>query len=146
MSDIKLNIKLSAYSKGVIPDVSNYLTEAPEDGKLYGRKDKQWEVIPNQLTNILTDENSGIKIDYNEDNTINISAKQFTGKEDEIAEFQNDYTYYIVENTPDLYINGGTAYSDEENEFEDTVKGGNASTSSFELNTLPIDSKGVYNG
>lgn len=41
MSDIKLNVKLSAYSKGVIPDVSEYIKEAPEDGKLYARKDKQ---------------------------------------------------------------------------------------------------------
>ena len=41
MSDIKLNVKLSAYSKGVMPNVSNYLTEAPEDGKLYARKDRQ---------------------------------------------------------------------------------------------------------
>ena len=34
--DIKLKVKLSAYSNLSLP---NYLTDAPSDDKLYGRKD-----------------------------------------------------------------------------------------------------------
>jgi hypothetical protein len=38
---INLKVKLSAYTKGIIPDYSNFVTEAPNDGKIYARKDKE---------------------------------------------------------------------------------------------------------
>lgn len=77
MSDIKLNIKLSAYSKGVIPDVSKFIEDAPMDGNTYGRVDGKWYLldIPTQADSISTTENSGINIDRNEYN-VTISAKQ----------------------------------------------------------------------
>lgn len=85
MSDIKLNAKLSAYSKGVIPNVSNYLTEAPEDGKLYARKDKQWESI--DISELETAEDSNIII-TKDGAKYNIQTKEYFGPESGITEWK----------------------------------------------------------
>ena len=80
MSDIKLNVKLSAYSKGVIPNVSNYLTEAPEDGKLYARKDKQWESID------ISEIESSSLIITKDGGKYNLETKEYAGPESGITE------------------------------------------------------------
>ena len=85
MSDIKLNVKLSAYSKGVIPNISNYLTEAPEDGKLYARKDKQWESI--NISELETAEDSNIII-TKDGAKYNIQTKEYFGPESGITEWK----------------------------------------------------------
>lgn len=94
MSDIKLNVKLSAYSKGVIPNVSNYLTEAPEDGKLYARKDKQWESI--EIPELETAEDSNIII-TKDGAKYNIQTKEYFGPESGITEWKEGWTYFITE-------------------------------------------------
>lgn len=50
MADIKLNYRLSIYTKGSIGTGS--LDDAPIDGKVYGRKDGQWVEITNIEGNI----------------------------------------------------------------------------------------------
>ena len=94
MSDIKLNVKLSAYSKGVMPNVSNYLTEAPEDGKLYARKDRQWESI--EIPEIITDEESNVII-TKDGATFNIQTKEYYGPESGVTEWKEGWTYFITE-------------------------------------------------
>ncbi|WP_300924521.1 hypothetical protein [uncultured Clostridium sp.] len=34
---VKLNVKLQAYTKGIIPDVSKFIEDTPLDNKVYGR-------------------------------------------------------------------------------------------------------------
>ena len=48
MSNIKLNVKVRAYSKGIVPtkisELDNdldFIADAPSDGKLYARLDKE---------------------------------------------------------------------------------------------------------
>ena len=91
MSDIKLNVKLSAYSKGVIPNISNYLTEAPEDGKLYARKDKQWESID------ISEIESSSLIITKDGGTYNLETKEYTGPESGVTEWKEGWTYFITE-------------------------------------------------
>lgn len=94
MSDIKLNIRLSAYSKGVIPNVSNYLTEAPEDGNLYARKDKQWESI--EIPELETAEDSNIIV-TKDGAKYNIQTKEYFGPESGVTEWKEGWTYFITE-------------------------------------------------
>lgn len=91
MSDIKLNVKLSAYSKGVIPNISNYLTEAPEDGKLYARKDKQWESID------ISEIESSSLIITKDGGTYNLETKEYAGPESGVTEWKEGWTYFITE-------------------------------------------------
>lgn len=96
MSDnnIKIKVKLTAYTKGIIPDISNLVVEAPADDKLYARKNKEWESF--EIPTISTPEDSNILLtkdgaDYN------IKTKEFTGRESDITEWKDGYTYYIIE-------------------------------------------------
>ena len=64
--DLKLKVKLKAYTKAVIPDVSKFIEDAPKDNKVYGRKDGDWVNIDSSLvkTRILPrDNNSGLDIE-----------------------------------------------------------------------------------
>lgn len=144
MCNIKLNVKLKAYSKGVIPNVNNFIEDAPEDDILYGRRNREWVKIYDPI-DIKTLDNSGIELEKI-DNIYNIKVKQETNTLNNINEYKEDYTYYIIDNTPDLYINGGTAYSDEEISFGYNINSGDSLTTQYELNLLPINSKGVFNG
>ena len=102
MSDIKLNIRLSAYSKGVIPNVSNYLTEAPEDGNLYARKDKQWESI--EIPELETAEDSNIIV-TKDGAKYNIQTKEYFGPESGVTEWKEGWTYFITEDeVPEIEV------------------------------------------
>lgn len=94
MADIKLKVKLAAYSKGVIPDVSKYIEEAPEDGNLYARKDKQWESI--EIPELETAEDSNIII-TKDGAKYNIQTKEYFGPESGITEWKEGWTYFITE-------------------------------------------------
>ena len=160
---INLNIKLSAYTKGLLPtklseleNDTHYLQDAQgsldKDGKYYARRDGHWEEItqPKPVqSDIILAENSGLNLEDFGDYRL-LSIKEVLT--DEFPDtFEDDTTYYIVENTPDIYINGGTAFSDGNNEFVNEseydfiIDGGRSNTNNFELDLLPIDAKGVYN-
>lgn len=94
METIKLRARLSAYSKGLIPNMEGYIKDAPEDSKLYARKNKQWESF--EIPTITTPENSNIII-TKEGSEYNISTKEFTGKESDVQEWKEGWTYYIID-------------------------------------------------
>lgn len=167
--NIKLNVKLSAYTKGALPtppDLSNYLKDAEgsieHDGKVYARKNGDWvDIRTLDADNQYIIANKGSGIDLIEDDvkkdTYYISARQ---KEITEANFNNltidsiedDTTYYVINNSPEYYVNGGTAYSNGDNDYVDdseydfNISGGNSKQKDFSFNLLSIDAKGVYNG
>lgn len=145
--DIKLKVKLSAYSKLPILDYINDVPKSTED-KIYGRKNGQWvELEDIGTSDIIVEEGSGLDLIEKDEHHRSLSVRQYLGIEPEI--FEDDTTYYIVEITPNLFINGGTAFSSgyEEfnilNQFKTTINGGNSSTVTWELELKPLNSKGV---
>lgn len=157
--DLKLKVKLKAYTKAMIPDVSKFIEDAPKDNKVYGRKDGDWVNIDSSLvkTRILPrDNNSGLDIEPVGDDYL-IGIRKWEGKSSDIPNnLEPDTTYYGYESTPNYYLDGGTAYSStyyddilEQNEevaIDLVLDGGNYNTRVFNLELLPIDSKGEYNG
>lgn len=157
---IKLNVRLSAYTKGALPDLSQYLTDAQgsidKDDKVYARKNGEWvdiKTLDSDEQFIIAQPGSGLDLiqDEVELNNYYISIRQKTGKLSDIQHFEDDTTYYILDEQPEEYINGGTAFSDGNNDFIDSseyqynINGGQAHAI-FELELLPINSKGVYDG
>ena len=121
---IRLHAKLHAYSKGVIPDVSNFIDDAPQDNVVYARLNGQW--IP--LTNLE-----------------NILKEPYLTNEDEIEELEEGNKYNIIENTiPDLVVSGGTAYSNEDEAYENAINSGNAFTENFDIIYIPMNAKGEF--
>lgn len=169
MEPIRIRAKLSAYTKGLIPtkvsqleNDEEYITEAPKDEFAYVRKDGEWlKLNSTELgDNIELLDNSGLIL-KKEDNKAQLGIDQEILSQEEfdkLQELNSNTTYYIYERTPDLYVNGGTAFSDGGNEYVDLsqygleIKGGKAdsnkidSTMKFELELLPINAKGVYDG
>ena len=158
MENIQLNIKLSAYTKGILPkkvsDLENdlyYISDAPNDDIIYARKNNDWidiNEVKNKLSILV---GPGIQKEDISLNEILLSLKQWVGNIEDLPTLQDDFIYYVIENKPDLFIVGGSAFSDGENDFVDSSEfnkiyvGGNANTSIFDIITLPIDSKGVSN-
>lgn len=75
---IKLKVKLRAYTRGVIPDVSKFIEDAPQDGILYGRRDGQWLNIDDVLENniVLVDPGSGLDKVEIDKSRIKLSVRQ----------------------------------------------------------------------
>lgn len=75
---IKLKVKLRAYTRGVIPDVSKFIEDAPQDGILYGRRDGQWLNIDDVLENniVLVDPGSGLDRVEIDKSRIKLSVRQ----------------------------------------------------------------------
>lgn len=150
MSNIKLNIKLSAYTKGIIPDFSNFIDEAPDDGEIYGRKDKEWVNIDENLQTqeIIVEQGSGLNLEHVEGEMDSLSIRQEIIYPDELPnELAEDTTYYIIPNTPGLFITGGTSFSEIQKEFRQEVYGGNSTTNTeaqIAIMLIPINSKGIY--
>lgn len=154
MSNIKLKVKLSAYTKGIIPvkisqleNDLDFITEAPDDGITYLRGNKTWiplsEIVKDQT--IILDDNSGLNLRDLGNNLYALSVRQkVINTLDQVIE--EDTTYYLDDKKPELFITGGTAFSDEQHEFYQEAWGGRSGTSTFTVSILPIDSKGVYNG
>lgn len=169
MENIKLRAKLSVYSKNVLPtklsDLDqdlDYITEPPvdEDDSAWARKNGEWVKVEEYAgSNIHLDEDSGLNLVRKETESL-ISIRQKILKDSEITddfEYEDDTTYYIVDTTPQIFINGGTAFSDgytdeilEEEipaEYNCILSGGLSNQKEYDLILLPIDSKGVlYNG
>lgn len=162
MEPIRIRAKLSAYTKGLIPtkvsqleNDEEYITEAPKDEFAYARKDGEWLKLDSTEfgDNIELLDNSGLILEK-DGNKAKLKIDQFVLKQEEfdrLSSIDENATYYTYERTPDLYVNGGTAFSDGDNEYVDLsqygieMNGGKAH-SNFELELLPINAKGVYNG
>ena len=155
--DIKIKAKLNAYTKGIIPDVSEFIKDVKDDGNVYVRKYGEWVEANNALKNeiIRVAENSGLNLVYDAtDNsyTLSIRKEELTQTEfEELTQLESDTTYYVEEQTANVFDDGGTAFSDGNNEFvyhsefTSEVNGGNAdSIANIIMN--PLNSKGVYNG
>lgn len=163
MENIKLRARLSAYTRGILPSKLSELDndiDAPQDGFIYARKDGEWiNLNGTELGDrIELLDNSGLNLEK-ENNVAKIGIRQKTLIDSEIPndyQFEEDMVYYIVDTTPNLYINGGTAFSDEHedyilgetfpSEYKNIIFGGNRNPS-VELELQPLNSKGVlYNG
>ena len=149
---INLKVKLSAYTRGVLPTKLSQLQndiDAPLDGKLYGRKNGQWLDIDDVLENniVLIDEDSGLDREQIDKSRIKLSIRKWEGKYEDLPTiFESDKVYYVTENKPDLIMVSGTAYSDENEEFIQTISGGNAFTQKFDITCLSMNAKGEFYG
>ena len=158
---IKLNVRLSAYTKGALPDLSPYLKDAQgsidKDDKVYARKNDEWvdiKTLDSDEQFIIAQPGSGLDLiqDEVELNNYYISIRQKTGKLSDIQQFEDDTTYYILDEQPEEYINGGTAFSDGyedisvDSQYVDYIDGGKANTVDYDLELLPLNAKGVLNG
>lgn len=148
---IKLNVKLRAYARGIIPDVSGFIEDAPSDNVIYARLNGEWKSIRDNFkaNEVIIEDGSGLerKVLDEETNTISLSIKQKVLWEHDLPyRLKDDTTYYIIEDEPDIYINGGTAYSDENEEFHWRVKGGKADNIdiNYDVICVPMNAKGEY--
>lgn len=178
MEPIRIRAKLSAYTKGLIPtkvsqleNDKNYVTDLTEEqsNNLYYVRVREPNSTEGKWVQINSDsfgdeikllEKSGLILDK-QGNVAKLKIDQYILSQEEfnrLSELDDNATYYVYENTPDLYINGGTAFSDGGNDYVDLsqygleIKGGKAdsdkinSTMKFELELLPINAKGVHDG
>lgn len=164
MEPIRIRAKLSAYTKGGIPTKLSQLEndiDAPKDGNIYARQDGHWVSLGNSDfgDDISLPENSGLNL-TKEGNKAQLSIRQKVLIDSEIPSdyvYEDDTTYYILETTPNLYINGGTAFSDKhedyilkeeiQSEYKENIFGGKNTGNTFSINLQPLNSKGVlYNG
>lgn len=167
MDNIKIKATLKAYTRGLLPtkvsELENdlhFVVDVDKPG-LYVRKQGEWVNVDDSLirTQIFTPENSGLDLeqvgyDYN------IKIKKYDIKQSELpSELEEDTTYYVLDQTANLYINGGTAFSSDNNNvysfmstFNDKLIGGKASSNNpqsedaFTSYMKPLNSQGVYNG
>lgn len=118
---VRLRAKLTAYTKGIIPDVSKYIIEAPDDDKFYGRKNGAWESISDAIN-------------------------EWYGTEEDLwnEEVVEGVKYITIQNTPEWIIQGGTAYSDENEEYSNNIKVGNAFTQNINIESIPMNAKGEF--
>lgn len=153
MSDIKLKIKLSAYTKGVLPtkvsDLTNdinLISEAPKDGAVYARKNNEWVDLGIELdkVRVIADEDSGIIVEQPEFDTFKIKLNEWKGHAKDLPEqLDPGCTYYVIDAEPEIIVNSGTAYTDENDEEEVvSVSGGNANTTHFDNEFTPLNAKG----
>ena len=131
MDNIKLKVKLSAYTKGAIPhkvseliNDEHFIPEAPNDGQIYARQNNEWRNIKDaqERQEVITHEKSGIIINEVDLNTIDISLDKWEGNFSDLPDILNEGTiYFVAEDRVDLILIGGTAYSDGwyDDEFDD---------------------------
>ena len=147
---INLKVKLSAYTRGILPTKLSQLEndiDAPKDGRLYGRRDGQWLDIDDVLENniVLIDEGSGLDRIEIDKSRIKLNVRKWEGKKENLpAKLENDKVYYVYENRPDIFIIGGTSYSDENEEYMQIISGGTCNTTNFEMICYPMNSKGEF--
>ena len=156
MNNIPIKVKLHAYTKGILPDLSDYIKDVPDDGEVYVRKYKEWIVATKALekTKVKVKDNSGLGIAYEVETdtyTLWVKKEDLTQTEFEnLTQYEEDTTYYVENQTPNTFIDGGTAFSDGNNEYvilssyNEEIDGGNAFTDVPET-LFPINAKGVYN-
>lgn len=115
---ISLHAKLHAYTKGIIPDLKRFVEQAPNDDKMYVRKNGEWVVF-----------DSFAIIDNNKESI------------DDLTEGSN---YYTISNEADLIIDGGTAFSNENEEYDESIIPGNARTIIYDIDCIPMNAKGEF--
>lgn len=161
MTNIKLKCKLSAYTKGIIPtrtseliNDAEFINEAPDDGKLYGKKSGNWVVIDDEIdkVRIITDHNAGISLEQVELDTYKIGVRKWEGYEQDLPEnLDPNCTYYVIDNKPQTFITAGTAFSDENEESFVVISGGGengvggAKITKFDYEIKPLNAWGEYN-
>ena len=145
MPNINIKAKLKAYTK-----IDNIITDAPKDGEIYGRKDGEWEKIkieiplsPTEIQPTEPTENgaSGLNIEKLDINNYRIGIRKWENSKEEfekLTHLQSDTTYYVREATPNVFINGGTAFDDgtdgfiqDYSSYNAIIRGGSASTTVF---------------
>lgn len=148
---INLKVKLSAYTRGILPTKLSQLEndiDAPKDGRLYGRRDGAWLDIDDVLENniVLIDEGSGLDRIQIDKSRIKLNIRKWEGKlKDLPSELENDKIYYVYEETkPDLFLLGGTAYTDEDEDYGYEISGGKSNSISFNIICNPMNSKGEF--
>ena len=160
--DIKIKAKLRAYTRGLLPtkisDLENdldFIPDAPDDGSIYGRQDKEWVNIDQALAKTILElkENSGLNLSYDP----NTSTYTLSIRKEDITQLElpnilePDTTYFVEDLTANIFDDGGTAFSQGNNdyitisEFKSEMDGGNA-TSIANIIMNPLNSEGVYNG
>lgn len=156
--DIKIKSTLKAYTKGVIPDISGFITDCPDDSKVYARKYGEWVDASKALekTKLTTYEDSGLFLKHDIDldtYTLGVLKKDLTQvKFEQLSSLENDTTYYVADQTANTFVDGGTSFSDGNNEYvtlneyTETIDGGNSFTTNFDKIMNPLNSEGVYNG
>lgn len=158
--NINIKAKLRAYTKGIIPvNISqlyndlNFIPDAPDNGVTYGRKNNEWVDIDDMVTHttLAVTEDSGLNLAVTgRDYVLNIKKYEITQSELP-SELEADTTYYVLDQEPNNYINGGTAFSSGNNDYIDIsefsviTNGGHANTQANIL-MYPINAEGVYNG
>ncbi len=140
METINLTVKLAAYTKGIIPDVTSYIKDVPNDGQSYVRVYREWKVF--KPIDITVDSDSGLSIIDIDEQTKKLKLNQWTGKEEDLDILVANTTYYIIDNIADTFIDGGTSFSDEQEDYLINISGGTVSTSTYDIQLLPLDSKG----
>lgn len=137
---IDLKAKLSAYTKGILPTkVSqlendlDYVIDVEADNVVYGRR-ATVDIESGAITH------EWVKTEW-------VGTEEQLDEEIELHGFKPEITYYVVEDVPNLYVDGGTSFTNVEEgvSFEEELNGGSSSTSSFEIELKPINSKGVTN-
>ena len=160
--NIRIKAKLRAYTKGILPtkvseleNDEHYIHEAPIDEHIYGRRNGAWENIDTALDRTiikLAEEEPGLNLSYDpliSTYTIGVRQKSITELELPI-ELEDDTVYYVESLHPNVFSDGGTAFSDGGNdyittsEFDADINGGVANTTIFNSEILPLNSKGVY--
>lgn len=160
--DIRIKAKLKAYTKGILPtkvsDLENdlhFIEDVNGDG-VYVRAEGQWiradQALDKTIIELVDDSGLDLIQPPLGSNVYQLGIRKWEGTQLELPNtLENDKTYYVEELTANNYINGGTAFSNgnndfvELNEFTKIVNGGTArSTANIILN--PINSEGVYNG
>ena len=160
---IKLKAFLSAYTKGVLPTkVSqlendlNYVTDVEsQDPKQYFIRQKDtWVDITEALDIIRLSENSGLIVETI-DNKVFLSIDQMVidkNEFDTLDILDTNKTYYVYSTDVTQVLNGGTAYSDGENDIVDETEygiyysGGNANTNTVDIIFEATNSRGYSNG
>ena len=160
--NINIKTKLKAYTRATLPtklsqfiNDMDFISDVP-DNRTYVRTKGEW-VLFDKPIDIALVENSGLNLEYG----LNEQGKPtyYLGvRKEEITELElpavlePDTVYYVEDLTPTLYIDGGTAFSNGnndfvvENEYTQVIDGGNVNTHNYDLVLLPINSKGVYDG
>ena len=147
--NINIRVRLTAYSKGIIPSTSTFITDIQEqnDSNSYVRKNNQWVKLDDELGYRIEGDSGLIII---EDDINKIALNQWIGNESDLLSILEDNkTYLINENNKiNKVIDGGNAFSDGNNDFQDIgynkeISGGLVSTNSFSFNLLTLNSKGV---
>lgn len=116
---ISLHAKLHAYTKGIIPDLKRFVEQAPNDDKMYVRKNGEWVVFDNSYTIISNDET-------------------------DIENLNEGSNYYTISDDAELIINGGTAFSQENDEYDESIISGNAFTTNYDIDCISMNAKGEF--